>query len=189
MVTGSFSLVLAFFLDSIAVCCFFIRDGGSCVQLCSWVWKYVTQPGYCSKSSSASASVWTLTVLYGWKTVDKEYSLHKFWMSVANSFEFWQAHPYFHLFWNHAVLVFGPCCLPLDFVDYALFFGPLALFSFCGVWRLVVLVLALLALVLGSSRNHSLTPFLDLLGCSHMVEACWKLSTMGLCVTSLFALW
>ena len=102
---------------------------------------------------------------YGWKTAEIACRLHQFWISVANSFEFWQPHPYFDSFWTHAVLVFDPWCFPLVFVDSALFFGPLALFSFCGVWRLVVLVLALLVLVLGSFSNPSLPSFLDMLGC------------------------
>jgi len=114
-------------------------------------------------------------VSYGWQTATIVCQLHQLWISVANSVEFWQPHPYFDPFWTHVVLI-SHGCSPLDFVVSALFFGPSSWFYYCGVWRVIMLVLAL-------------TFLWNMCGCWHRFEKSWKLATTGLCVTSLFALW
>ena len=82
---------------------------------------------------------------------------------------------------------FGPkwiVCSQL-LVAYALHFGPFVSFSFCGIWIILALVIALLSLLLDSISSHPL----GLLGCWLVFDVYWILPFTGLCVTSLLALW
>jgi len=189
VVTGFFSLPLVWFLFSIAIRCFSTRDKGSGVHLCPWNWIDGTQLGVCYMLSSARILLWNLVVLYGWQKVEIVRKLQHFWLSVANSFEFWQPNPCLDLFWTHAVVAFTPWWFQIVFVVYVFVSGSLVLIFLYGVWRLVVLVFALRVLVQGSFSIPSLPSLLDLLGCWFLIEACWKLSPTGLCVTSLNVLW
>ena len=67
----------------------------------------------------------------------------------------------------------------------AMYLDPFVSVSFCAIWKIVALVLALLVLLIRSLGTHPL----GLLGCWIVFGICWILPFTGLCVTSSFALW